>query len=378
MRIHGLLGLAFVCLSSIVTYAGQPVVSNVRASQRPFTKLVDIYYNLSDPSGHACQVWINVSGDGGVTWTIPASNVTGTGPVTPGNNRHIVWDAGKDWGGQFVPNCKVRVFANDGTTPIPPAGMVYIPAGSFQMGDNLDGDQTAQPVHNVQVAAFFMDQYEVRGDLWLTVKEWGNANGYSIGNGGYNGLTHPAHTMSWYDAVKWCNARSEREGLTPVYYTDHTRTTIYKTGSLNISNVCVRWDADGYRLPTEAEWEKAARGGVQGRRYPWGDAITCSDANYQYSCVGSTSPVGSYPANGYGLYDMAGNVWEWCWDWYSSTYYALDEALNNPRGPITGDSRLLRGGAWVNYASVARVAFRYNYSPGVAYVYLGFRCVRGR
>ncbi len=379
MKIRNWLWLVVVVGLAGVAQAAQPVVSNVSASQRPGTKLVDIYYNLTDASGHACTVWINVSGDGGATWNIPGSSVSGNvGPgVSPGSGRHIVWNAGQDWNGQLVPNCKVRVFANDGTTPIPPAGMALIPGGPFQMGDNLDGMSDAQPVHTVQVNAFFMDQYEVTGQLWLNVREWAVNNAYSIGAGSYNAITHPVHSVSWYDAVKWCNARSEKEGLVPVYYTDATLANIYKTGSLNISNTFVNWNANGYRLPTEAEWEKAARGGMQGQRYPWGDTITCANANY-YGCVGTTRPVGSYAPNNYGLYDMAGNIWEWCWDWYSSTYYVLDEALNNPKGPVTGSSRLLRGGAWFDNANFARSAVRiFAFTPSLTYSYPGFRCVRG-
>jgi hypothetical protein len=102
---------------------------------------VDVYYDLTDPSGAQQTVWINVSGDGGATWTIPASSISGAAGsgVVPAANLHLVWNAGQDWNGQYVPNCKVRVFANDGTTPIPPAGMAYIPPGPFQMGDNFAG-----------------------------------------------------------------------------------------------------------------------------------------------------------------------------------------------------------------------------------------------
>ncbi len=386
--------LGLLCGLAQFAVAAQPVVSNVSVSQRPGTKLVDIYYNLADASGHACTVWINVSGDGGSTWNIPGSSVSGNvGPgVNPGSGKHIVWDAGKDWSGHLVPNCKIRVFANDGTTPIPPAGMVYIPGGSFQMGDNLDGMSDA-PTRTVFVDAYFIDQTEVTGDRWLAVKNWADANGYSLGSASFKGGNHPVHTLTWYTAVKWCNARSEKEGLTPVYYTDAAQTTVYRTGDLNLSNVNVKASANGYRLPTEAEWEKAARGGLQGKRFPWGDTITHSQANYNSSTYyfydvsttrgyhptyssGSqpyTSPAGSFAPNGYGLFDMAGNVREWCWDWYSSTYFAIE----NPKGPTSGSSRLLRGGSWDYYATRARVADRYGLTPSYSNYYPGFRCVRG-
>ncbi|MDP3848885.1 MAG: SUMF1/EgtB/PvdO family nonheme iron enzyme [Luteolibacter sp.] len=263
--------------------------------------------------------------------------------------------------------------AHDGTTPPAPPGMAYIPGGPFQMGDNLDGLTDAMPVHNVQVAAFFMDKTEVSKELWQSVQTWGNANGYSIGGGSANGAGHPAHSMSWYNMVKWCNARSQKEGLTPCYYTDAAQNVIYKSGDVNVQNTWVKWNASGYRLPTEAEWEKAARGGSTGLRYPWGNSITTSNANYS---SGGTTPVGSYPANGYGLFDMAGNIWEWTWDWYSGSYYGSPESTDNPPGPASGSDRVLRGGSWSTVSSNCRAAFRYSYSPGGSYYGLGFRPVR--
>ena len=188
-------------------------------------------------------------------------------------------------------------------------------------------------------------------------------------------------------------------GLTPAYYTDISQTVVYRTGELDISNACVKWNA-GYRLPTEAEWEKAARGGLSGQRFPWGNAISWSQANYlgdpwflnpngyaydlatamgydpAYSDGDNgdypyTSPVGSFPANGYGLYDMAGNVWQWCWDWYGT--YGSE---SDPRGPSSGSSRILRGGVWSRDASFCRPADRSNGNPAINHFNgLGFRSV---
>ncbi|MCX6868860.1 MAG: SUMF1/EgtB/PvdO family nonheme iron enzyme, partial [Verrucomicrobia bacterium] len=226
--------------------------------------------------------------------------------------------------------------------------------------------------HTVNVSAFYMQKKETTKAQWDEVRAWGLLHDYTdLVAGAGTAANHPVQTISWYDVVKWCNAKSQKEGLTPCYYTDAAQTMIYKTGSTNIDNTMVKWSANGYRLPTEAEWEKAARGGLSGKRYPLGDSITTSDANYNNS-VGSTTVVGSYAPSGYGLYDMAGNVWEWCWDWYG-TYPTVLET--DPAGP-SGSNRVFRGGYWYGYADYCRVANRNDYGPGFTYYDIGFRPVR--
>jgi formylglycine-generating enzyme required for sulfatase activity len=277
--------------------------------------------------------------------------------------------------------------------------MSLIPAGEFDMGDSLgDGLDYELPVHTVTISAFYMDQYEVTKALWDEVNAFNDGNGYSYSNTGQSkAASHPVHTVSWYDVVKWCNARSEMDGLTPVYYTDADFTEVYKTGEVA---PFADWSANGYRLPTEAEWEKAARGGAAGQRFPSGDTITHSNANYissssslpaydTSSTSGShpdfsageppnTSPVGYFAPNGYGLFDMAGNIYEWCWDWLSESYYGSSPAID-PRGPDFGDygTRVLRGGSWAGTASFMRVADRFNNAQYYVGNFIGFRCVRG-
>ena len=283
-----------------------------------------------------------------------------------------------------------------------PEGMVLIPAGSFVMGDQsnpLVGYSDERPAHTVYVSAFYMSKYEVTKELWDSVRAWGITHGYTDlpagskwdGTNHSKGPDHPVHSVDWYAMVKWCNARSQKEGLAPCY---RVAGAIYKTAPDSIAVAC-DWNAQGYRLPTEAEWEKAARGWAAGRNFPWGDIINHSYANYYnayYSyespqnqgfhptyAVGDnpyTSPVGSFAPNGYGLYDMTGNVWEWCWDWWSSTYYSTSPG-SDPRGAASGTARVGRGGSWDDGANYCRTAIRYGYYP----LYndnsrLGFRLAR--
>jgi formylglycine-generating enzyme required for sulfatase activity len=271
--------------------------------------------------------------------------------------------------------------------PLASADFALIPAGEFQMGQN----GIATPVHAVNVSAFYMGKYEVTKEEWDAVRAWGLANGYSdLPAGGGKAANHPVHSINWYDMVKWCNARSQKEGLSPCYTVSGA---VYKTGQ---SAPDCNWSTNGYRLPTEAEWEKAARGGMSGKLFPWStDTITHSQANYSSSssyaydvsqtrgnhptyAVGGepySSPVGSFSPNGYGLYDMAGNMWEWCWDWWGS--YAAD-AQTDPRGPASGSYRVFRGGGWYSLADYGRCAYR-NYSdPPYAYDSYGFRLARGQ
>ena len=272
----------------------------------------------------------------------------------------------------------------------------FIEAGEFVMGNSVleDTDLTETFPRTVTLDAFYIGKYEVTKAEWDEVRIWGLSSGYTdLALGSGKASDHPVQEISWHDIVKWCNARSQKEGLTPVYYTNDAQTTIYKTGSVDVTNAQVKWSANGYRLPTEAEWEKAARGGLSGKRFPWGDTISHDQANYyahisnSYDSSGSvnnhhpsyktgstpytyTSPVGSLPPNDYGLYDMAGNVYEWCWDRFA-VYDAKD--LINPRGSKFGDARILRGGAWNDYAKQCRVAMRLQTARVYTQSNVGFR-----
>jgi len=238
--------------------------------------------------------------------------------------------------------------------------MVPIPSGMFQMGSE-NGRYDEKPVHTVKLSAFKIAKYPVTYRQWLEVKEWAEKNGYQFPNQGRKGYgektdeNHPVTYVSWYDAVLWCNALSGKEGRKPCYYNSPNRKEVYRSGEKDMSNDYVDWEADGYRLPTEAEWEYACRAGTT-TEYSFGDSITKQQANFDNS-GGGTSPVGYYILNNWELGDMHGNVWEWCWDRYDSNYYqqSPDE---NPRGPSGGSDRVLRGGSWIFGAAYLRSADR--------------------
>ena len=251
----------------------------------------------------------------------------------------------------------------------PPEGMVLIPGGAFQMGSEAaDAGNDEQPVHTVHVDAFYMDKHEVTNLEYkrfvLANPQWqktripwvlhnGNyLNDWSGNNYPSGKANHPVVYVSWYGAMAYS-----------------------------------AWA--GKRLPTEAEWEKAARGGKSGLKYPWGNTISSGHANY-VSNVGGTTAVGRYAANGYGLYDMTGNVWEWCLDAYDSDFY-FSSPSRNPLSDVNTisnldeivknfmhikSSRVLRGGSWYVFTRPLRVANRLWNSPASTYNDFGFRCAR--
>lgn len=278
-----------------------------------------------------------------------------------------------------------------------PAGMVRIPDGTFTLGNSVEADTdiTDATPRTITVSEFFLGANLVTYGEWSAVNHYGNRNGYSLTSlytGSGESPLHPVHTVSWHDAVKWCNARSEMEGLTPVYYINAEQSVVYKTGNEELTRDMVKWTADGYRLPTEAEWERAARGGLSNQRFAWGNTISQNLANY----VGNTSfsydkgPAGSHPLglnsagnpgtslgdtfapNGYGLHDMAGCLNQWCWDRYGASY----AGGSDPRGPVEGTNRVLRGGSWSGNAGACRVARRSNNGPSLSATDRGFRVAR--
>ncbi len=355
--------------------------------------------------------------------------------ITNGSGKHIVWNAGAEYPEVYWTQMRAKVTASDeaGSGFME---MVSVPAGTFIMGARDDGDDgeyaysDEYPRHEVTLYEYQIGKYEVTNGQYCEVLNWALGQGYLEGSSGdpygggavyYNGAIlldiddadcqivysagtfswktrdsysmehHPVVEVSWYGAVAFCNWLSEKEGLPTAY---------------NLSTwELVNQFSGGYSLPTEAEWERAAAWDgskhciysfvsdtLTGRdrcnydtnigswpssavnplgltSYPytspvgWFDGMNISP-NGSIQTVDSTSPVGSY--------DMSGNVWEWCHDWYSSTYYD-GGAMTNPTGPASGSDRVLRGGSWDYYAGNCRSASRYTRDPSYTYTYLGFR-----
>lgn len=219
--------------------------------------------------------------------------------------------------------------------------MILVPGGDFVMGSDNKGDHS--PSHIVRLDTFYIDQYEVTNAQYYTFcRETGRSLpefwGKDVFRCSLEYPDHPVTGVSWNDAAayaEWC----------------------------------------GKRLPTEAEWEYAARGGLPGSNYPNGDTLTPADANYTKSGQGGTVPVGSYPANGFVIHDTAGNVAEWVADWYSDDYYAVSPP-SNPKGPKKGKFHVIRGGGWHSGPYCNRVYYRNALPPNWLDFNVGFRCAK--
>ena len=368
--------IAIVCgASQIMAQNSAPVVTNVTAQQIAGTGLVEITYDVSDADGDAVTATVICSSDNGVTFDLLPVTVSGDihKPMAAGAGKQIMWNAAADYPGRYWSQVVAKVVVSDG--PSVSGEMVHVPAGNFTMGSTYSSDE--QPVHIVYLDAFYIDKYEVTNAEFEAF----------INAGGYN-------TQAFWSTAGW-SARQSGGWTAPQYWQSGS----YHSGPgwPGFPVVGVSWyEAEAYanfagkRLPTEAEWEKAARG-TDERTYPWGNSIDGSRANYNSSgdpYDGST-PVGFYDGRlypnppfqttnspgPYGAYDQAGNVLEWVNDWYSATYYSVSPA-SNPPGPVSGSSRVLRGGSWAHDATSLRCADRTTYDPTRRDTYIGFRCAR--
>ncbi|MDP2884253.1 MAG: formylglycine-generating enzyme family protein [Ignavibacteria bacterium] len=303
-------------------------VSNIRVEAKGGR--VVITYDLDGTQGEKCDINLAAKNNNGETVTpfVLAGDVLG---VSPGKNKWIWWE----------PQLEGRVLTGWTTvtaTAIVNIGMelVFVQPRTFQMGSD-DGTEGEKPIHPVTISKpFYIGKYEV------TQKQWRDVMGTNQSE--YQGDNRPVENVSWDDAQEFIRKLNEKQG----------------TGK--------------YRLPTEAEWEFAARGGTQGHGYKFSGSSNVADVAVSSENSGDeTKPVGSKRPNELGIYDMSGNVWEWCQDWYGA-YGGSDEL--DPKGPTSGTNRVLRGGSFLNYDNYCLVALRNLSAPYARRLNVGFRCVR--
>jgi len=284
-------------------------------------------------------------------------------------------------GSSFTVDGNVTLYAkwNTGSLSSVLIEMVQIPGGSFEMGSN-SGNSNEQPVHTVTLSGFYISKYQVTQEQWTAVM--GNNPSYFTDSpaSGEVQSKRPVEQVSWYDALVFCNKLSMREGLSPAYRISGS-TDPASWGTVPISSNST-WDAvqivagsTGYRLPTEAQWEYAARGGNGSPgNYTYSGSNTVGDVAWYTSNSGDkTHEVGKKAPNGLGLYDMSGNVWEWCWDMYGS--YSSG-AQTDPVGADSGSSRVGRGGSWYFLAGSTRSSYRGSHGPVNRDDGIGFRLAR--
>jgi formylglycine-generating enzyme required for sulfatase activity len=370
-----LLGILLIMTSGFAQNYN-PVIDTVHVAQVSGTYSVDIRYTVSDGDNDPLIVYCHVSSDSGKTFVVPAKTFTGEYGfnIEPGVNKQIMWDAEKDFPEQFGTKYRVKLTASD----LNLTKIVTVQSGTFSMGDSTGPDEQ-QPRHDVLLNQYNIAPFTVTNAEYKIFCEMANRSFPHEGNAneppqGYflNYPSYPVVGVSWFDAVRYCNWLSKMNGLTACYDTTN-------------------WSFDpaknGYHLPTEAQWERAARGNLARMLYPWGNdspGNRCNYRDYEGDLISSmanfaegrgTLPVGQFPQNGLGLHDLAGNVWEWCNDWYRDNYYSQSPA-QNPYGPTSGDGRVVRGGAWNKSAFYIRCATRQGTTPATKNYETGFRIAR--
>jgi len=240
--------------------------------------------------------------------------------------------------------------------------LVWVDGGTFQMGSNDYNSE--KPIHEVKLDSFYIGKYPVTFEEYDAFCAATKRDKPGDEKWGRN--RRPVINVNWYDAVAYCNWLSEQQNLQQVY-------------TINGTNIGINWRANGYRLPTEAEWEYAARGGNKSKGFKYAGSNDLDKVGWYSANAGSqTHPVGERDENELGIHDMSGNVWEWCWDWYDEKYYEQfkNRAAENPRGAEKGDYRVVLGGSWNNFDYFCRSTVRYGFFPVNRYDSVGFRYSR--
>lgn len=338
--------LSILMLITAMSALSAQKISNIRSTLEPTCGYYTITFDLE---GKANELYnLKLVPYLGNKEILEPKFASGSGlqtPTTEGKGLQVFWNPVLE--GTGTGNWQFRISA----TLIP---MIFVEGGCFMMGSN-DGVSDEKPVHQLKVSSFLIGKYEV------TQKEWVEVMGSNPSR--WKGNNLPVEQVSWYQVVEYCNKRSLNEGLKPCY-------------SGKGYGVSCDWSANGYRLPTEAEWEYAARGGNKSKGYKFsGSNDLGSVAWYDDNSDDQTKAVGTKQPNELGIHDMSGNVGEWCWDRYDSGYYGKSQN-SDPSGPISGPGRVLRGGCMGLSFSYCRVADRLNLSPGDGVGASGIRVVR--
>lgn len=368
-----LIFLFTIMVTQLAAQGMKPIIDTLFVKQNTSTKLVEINYTVFDLDQDTMFVWPRVSDDGGQHFRIPVKTLSGDyGFGILSGDHTIFWNAFQDYPEHYGENFIVKLWVSDNKI----SDVRTIPAGSFQMGmaggiDNL--------LHTVTLDSFWISPHEVTNDEYrlfceLTDHPFPQEGGALQAPQGYflNFPNYPVVGVSWWDAIAYCNWLSKVAGLEPCYNLE--------TGSYDSTK-------NGFHLPTEAQWEKAARGGLNQMLYPWGNDSPVNRSNYNgysgyllslmadFGNGRGTLPADSLGENGYGLKNMAGNVWEWCNDWYDRNYYS-NSPNKNPLGPDSGTEKVVRGGAWNSSEIYIQCAFRERFAPEITRYDIGFRIAR--
>ena len=373
-------------------FAAVPVVSNVTSQQRVGTKLVDITYDVADADGDTLKIRIEVSSNAGTTYNVPASSLSGAigTNVTPGTGKQIVWNAGVDWDGEYSAQMRVKVIASDAKGLPGLAWGNEVAAGGFLMGQD-GGAEGSGPSRHVNIPwSFWLSKYEIRNDQYCEYLNIALAAGKVLRNGQttatsasalFTGAPANALLLNLGEAyeIRWSVNKFE-----PVAGLSDRPVSVTWYGALAFAMFY------GYDLPTTAEWEKGARGpnnDDEGEHliYPWGNATSGAYANYNLSYKtpvgyynGNQTPFGPNNANGYGLYDVIGNVAEWTRSLDTTIEtYSQQESLSASHNILNTSNRLLRGGHYNSYFSGSAPIYKRDVqSPATYYETYGFRVIR--
>jgi formylglycine-generating enzyme required for sulfatase activity len=392
------LALISSILASAPLFAALPVVSNVTSSQRAGTKLVDITYNVADADGDALKVRVEISDNNGTTYNVPAFTFTGAigDNVIPGNGKTIVWDAGKDWDGEYSAQMRVKVIAVDAKGLPGLAWSNEIPPGGFLMGQDGGVEGRGSSRHVNIPWSYWLSKHEITNDQYAEYLNTALVAGAIL----RNGTTTVTAVASKYTGVPASGLLLNIGDSVDIRWNVSKFESVTGRGSFPVA---VTWYGAaafaqhyGYDLPTQAEWEKAARGpdnddAGQHQLFTWGNSINGGYANYSSSGdpYGGKSPVGYFNGNqtpfgpntlsAYGLYDMMGNQSEWTRSIFADvSAYPQQEDLSSSHNLMTAsdNSRITRGGSWANSSSDLAIYIRSIDSKSSYSTQNGFRVIR--